>query len=181
MSNEYITSEGKSAVMEAVFVGGMLALGNMSEDGKSFTELSTSSSVNPGYSRMPIEECSNNASDQNTLYVEIEDGTVTNGRAAYFGDADDGETADSLEILSEGGWTEQASAIAVYRGNTLYYASKFTDDPVSVYQGHRIKIPAGKFKVTFNPVEVSDDGVQAASLDLESDITLETDNGTETG
>lgn len=177
-----ITTAGKDAVMEAVFAGATLALGNMSSDGNIFTELSTDFSINPGYSRMPIvKDSSIKDYSTSTLYVSLSSGTVTNTRTAYFGDADDGDTPDSLEVLNEGGWTETPDAIAVYRGSTLYYACKFTDTPVNVYQGHRIKISAGKFSVTFDPVETSENNINTAALNVESDITVETENNSETG
>ena len=178
-----ITTAGKNAVMEAVFAGATLALGTMSSDGNIFTELSTDSSINPGYTRMPIvlDNASIKDYSTSTLYVSVMSATATNTRTAYFGDADDGKTPDSLEVLNEGGWTETPDAIAVYRGSTLYYACKFTDTPVNVYQGHRIKITAGKFSVTFNPVETSEDNINIAALNVESDITVETENNSETG
>lgn len=179
-----ITSAGKDAVMEAVFDGAELALGTMGDDGTSFTELSADSSINPGYARMLISKDGDIKDiDYSTslLYVSFDSGKVTNTRTAYFGDADDGETPDSMDVLSEGGWAETPDAIAVYRSDELYYACKFTDTPVNVYQGHRIKIAAGKFLVTFNPVETSEDNVNTAALNVESDITVETENNGETG
>lgn len=172
-----ITNAGKDAVMKAIFNEAYLALGNMSEDGRSFVEISTSQSVNPGYARMLIkcDDPPKNDTTYTTLYVKSTDGVLTSLQDAFFKDADDGTTRDSLDPLSEGGWKETISAIGVFLSGTLYYASQFSDTPINVYQAHRVKVGKGKFNITFNPKETSSTSTQSeiVSLNMESKVNLE--------
>lgn len=146
-----ITNAGKDAILKNVFDGATLALGNMS--GNEFTEISTDSS-NPKYARMNIVVGTAD-DDKKTLYLKAENGVLTPHQDAYFNDADDSITADSLEPQEVGGWNDEISAIGVYNKGTLCYASKFTDTPIHVYQGHRVKIGKDNFQITFNPTEVA--------------------------
>lgn len=153
-----ITNKGKDAILNAMLTGAKMALGNMSSDGQSFTEISKDQSVNPAYARMSISTAAM-PSDPGTkiLYVSVRDGVVTNLNTAFYADADDGETKDSLIPLEEGGWQEGVSAIGIYntvRGvDTLYYAAQFRDTPAKIYQGHRVKIGKGNLRITFTPTE----------------------------
>lgn len=149
-----ITNKGKDAILTNVFNGAVLALGTMNVDEKTFTEIRTTGE-NPNYERMPIMVVTSLPSDaENTkMYVKTVDGVLTNLNTVYYKDADDGSTKDSLTPQTAGGWADTVNAIAVYRGSTLYYASKFTDTPIHVYQGHRVKIGAGNFQITFTPTE----------------------------
>ena len=153
-----ITNKGKDAILKAMLTGAKMALGNMSSDGQSFTEISKDQSVNPAYARMSISTAAM-PSDPGTkiLYVSVRDGVVTNLNTAFYSDADDGETKDSLTPLEEGGWQEGVSAIGIYNTvggvDTLYYAAQFRDTPAKIYQGHRVKIGKGNLKITFTPTE----------------------------
>lgn len=153
-----ITNKGKDAILKAMLTGAKMALGNMSSDGLSFTEISKDQSVNPAYARMSISTATM-PSDPGTkiLYVSIKDGVVTNLNTAFYADADDGTTKDSLTPLSVGGWQEGVSAIGIYNTvggvDTLYYAAQFRDTPAKIYQGHRVKIGKGNLKITFTPTE----------------------------
>lgn len=153
-----ITNKGKDAILKAMLTGAKMALGNMSSDGLSFTEISKDQSVNPAYARMSIST-DTMPSDPGTkiLYVSIKDGVVTNLNTAFYADADDGTTKDSLTPLSVGGWQEGVSAIGIYNTvggvDTLYYAAQFRDTPAKIYQGHRVKIGKGNLKITFTPTE----------------------------
>lgn len=153
-----ITNKGKDAILKAMLTGAKMALGNMSSDGQSFTEISKDQSVNPAYARMSISTAAM-PSDPGTkiLYVSVRDGVVTNLNTAFYADADDGETKDSLTPLEEGGWQEGVSAIGIYNTvggvDTLYYAAQFRDTPAKIYQGHRVKIGKGNLKITFTPTE----------------------------
>lgn len=154
-----ITNKGKDAILNAMLTGAKMALGNMSPDGKSFTEISKDQSINPAYARMSITPIDHTPNDPGTkiLYVSIKDGVVTNLNTAFYADADDGQTKDSLIPLEEGGWQEGVSAIGIYntvRGvDTLYYAAQFRDTPAKIYQGHRVKIGKGNLRITFTPTE----------------------------
>lgn len=153
-----ITNKGKDAILKAMLTGAKMALGNMSSDGQSFTEISKDQSVNPAYARMSISTAAM-PSDPGTkiLYVSVRDGVVTNLNTAFYADADDGETKDSLTPLEEGGWQEGVSAIGIYNTvggvDTLYYAAQFRDTPAKIYQGHRVKIGKGNLRITFTPTE----------------------------
>lgn len=149
-----ITNKGKDAILTNVFNGATLALGTMNGDGKTFTEIRTTGE-NPNYARMNISVVSSlpSGAENTKLYVRIADGVLTNLNTAYYKDADDGDTKDSLTPQTTGGWADTFNAVAVYRGSTLYYASKFTDNPIHVYQGHRVKIGAGNLQITFTPTE----------------------------
>lgn len=153
-----ITNKGKDAILKAMLTGAKMALGNMSSDGKSFTEISKDQSVNPAYARMSISTAAM-PSDPGTkiLYVSVRDGVVTNLNTAFYADADDGETKDSLTPLEEGGWHDGVSAIGIYNTvkgvDTLYYAAQFRDTPAKIYQGHRVKIGKGNLRITFTPTE----------------------------
>lgn len=146
------TSKGKEAVLTKVFSGKSLALGNLSEDGGTFTEISSVN--NKGYKRMQLSVVTEppEKPSENHMYLTVSNGVISNCLTAYFADADDGVTADSLDPTAEGGWEEAVSAIAVLNGDSIIYANKFTDDPVRVYQAHRIKIGKGNFSFTFNLV-----------------------------
>lgn len=154
-----ITNKGKDAILTAMLTGAKMALGNMGSDGKSFTEISKDQSVNPAYSRMSITPIAQAPTDPGTkiLYVSIKDGVVTNLNTAFYADADDGTTKDSLIPLEEGGWQEGVSAIGIYNTvkgvDTLYYAAQFRGTPAKIYQGHRVKIGKGNLKITFTPTE----------------------------
>lgn len=153
---------GKNAVLSSLLDGATLALGRATKDENgnmtAFTEISTSSSVNPNYSRLSIKVATSTPSSPaaSTLYVSISGGTATSILAAAFKDADDGQTPDSLNEYYTGGWQEQVDSIGIYRGSTLYYAATFTDEPITVYQGHRIRIAAGNFQLTFSPSETAE-------------------------
>lgn len=154
-----ITNKGKDAILTAMLTNAKMALGNMSSDGKTFTEISKDQSVNPAYARMSITPIAQAPSDPGTkiLYVSVKDGVVTNLNTAFYADADDGTTKDSLTPLEEGGWQEGVSAIGIYNTikgvDTLYYAAQFRDTPAKIYQGHRVKIGKGNLKITFTPTE----------------------------
>ena len=149
-----ITNKGKDAILTNVFNGATLALGTMNSNGKIFTEIRTTGE-NPNYARMNISVVTSlpSGAENTKLYVKTEDGVLTNLNTAYYKDADDGRTEDSLTPQDKGGWADTVDAIAVYRGSTLYYASKFTDNPIHIYQGHRVKIGAGNLQITFTPTE----------------------------
>lgn len=142
-------NEGKNAILEEMLTGASLKLGNISN--KVFTPIAQNS-TNPNYAPMLIQIFDGNLPanpDSQKLYLKISDGVAKNtGSAAYFKDADDGETQDSLTPLSEGGWQETVTAVGLYRGNTLYYACQFSENPIHVYQGHRIRIGKNQFSLT---------------------------------
>ena len=73
-----ITNKGKDAILNAMLTGAKMALGNMSSDGKSFTEISKDQSINPSYARMSITPIAQAPTDPGTkiLYVSIKDGVV---------------------------------------------------------------------------------------------------------
>lgn len=148
------TSKGKEAVLTQAFHGKNLALGNMSADGKTFTEISSAS--NHGYKRMTLSVVTEipKTLTENTMYLTASGGVISNCTTAYFADADDGVTPDSLDPIETGGWEDEVSAIAIYDGsNNIIYANQFTETPVKVYQGHRIKIGKGNFSITFDLVQ----------------------------
>lgn len=153
-----ITNKGKDAILKAMLTGAKMALGNMSPDGRSFTEISKDQSVNPAYARMSISTAAMPSNPgTKILYVSVKDGVVTNLNTAFYADADDGQTKDSLTPLEEGGWQDGVSAIGIYNTvggvDTLYYAAQFRDTPAKIYQGHRVKIGKGNLKITFTPTE----------------------------
>lgn len=153
-----ITNKGKDAILKAMLTGAKMALGNMSPDGQSFTEISKDQSVNPAYARMSISTAAMPSNPgTKILYVSVKDGVVTNLNTAFYADADDGQTKDSLTPLEEGGWQDGVSAIGIYNTvggvDTLYYAAQFRDTPAKIYQGHRVKIGKGNLKITFTPTE----------------------------
>lgn len=192
------TDTGKTKAMSMMVHKNKLAFGTIDDNGV-WTELdNTDGAGNETYTRMSIYHYSNLASYTNTssteykmynnpenydnvLFVEILNGVVVNLYDAYFNDADDGVTPDSLDALDEGGWKDTINAIAIYKGDTdtWYYASKFTDTPIHVYNGHRIKLPKGQFQITFNPIENGETASQASTqseavaLNMESEVTLE--------
>lgn len=154
-----VTNKGKDRTLKTMLSGAQLALGNMSSDGKTFTEISSDQKKNPQYARMSITVADTAPSNPGTkiLYVSVKDGVITNYNTAFFADADDGSTKDSLTPLEEGGWQDGVSAIGIYGKvssvDTLFYAAQFRDTPAKIYQGHRVKIGAGNFKVTFTVTE----------------------------
>ena len=153
-----ITNKGKDAILKAMLTGAKMALGNMSSDGQSFTEISKDQSVNPAYARMSISTAAMPSNPgTKIMYVSVKDGVVTNLNTAFYADADDGQTKDSLTPLEEGGWQDGVSAIGIYNTvkgvDTLYYAAQFRDTPAKIYQGHRVKIGKGNLKITFTPTE----------------------------
>lgn len=185
------TNDGKTYVMEKMISGARLAFGTIDESG-AWSELdNTSGAGNETYKRMRIyiyndlgrddDKRKNPTKYDDVLFVSITDGVVTNLYDAYFNDADDGVTPDSLDALNTGGWKDSINAIAIYKGDSdvWYYASKFTENPIYVYNGHRIKLPKGKFVITFNPIENGTPSVQASaqsetvSLNMESKVNLE--------
>lgn len=144
--------KGKNQILTAMLDGASVKLGNIS--GGVFTPIAEGT-TNPNYAPMPVVIYSGSVSassrDDKKLYLTVSDGIAKNkDYAAYFKDADDGQTADSLTSLTEGGWSETVSAIGIYKNNKLYYACQFSESPVHVYQGHRIKIDKNQFSLTFN-------------------------------
>lgn len=144
---------GKNQILTAMLDGAKVKLGNIS--GGVFTPIAENNSTNPNYAPMQVVVYSGSvpasSRDDKKLYLTISEGVAKNkDYAAYFKDADDGQTADSLTPLTEGGWSETVSAIGIYKNNTLYYACQFSESPIHVYQGHRIKIDKNQFSLTFN-------------------------------
>ena len=79
-----ITNKGKDAILKAMLTGAKMALGNMSSDGQSFTEISKDQSVNPAYARMSISTAAMPSNPgTKILYVSVRDGGVTNLNTAF--------------------------------------------------------------------------------------------------
>ena len=155
-----ITSEGKNAILRNSFItNGYLALGNLSNNDTTFTELEKTKN----YDRIPIKEKSPNGivEDGQVLYVSLVNGIMKNLNNSYFPDADDGVTEDSLTETTSGGWGT-INAVGIYRGEkssssseTIYklvYAGKIS--PTEITQGKRVKFPVGSFQITLNLTEV---------------------------
>lgn len=170
---------GKERLMNGVFNGAELALGKSTKNSNGnmigFTEISQDQSVNPGYARMQIKVGTGSTSKtQTTLYLTVSGGTVTNNCDSAFQDADDGVTYDSLDSHTEGGWADQVDSIGIYKDGVLYYAAAFVDEPINIYQSHRVRLKKGNFKVTFDPQEkdVSQPG-EVSTINLKSDIRID--------
>lgn len=152
-----ITSEGKNAILRNSFItNGYLALGNLNDNGTTFTELEKTKN----YNRIPIKEGGPNEDGQ-VLCVSLVNGIMKNLNNSYFPDADDGVTEDSLTETTSGGWGT-INAVGIYRGERssgssemiykLVYAGKISTTEVT--QGKRVKFPAGSFQITLNLTEV---------------------------